>query len=45
MIASASPESTCSSTPVSSRTRRSTFAEFDASRTAEVANASRSSVL
>ncbi len=42
--ASPSPESTRRSTPVSSRTRASTSAEFFASRTAEVANASRSSV-
>ncbi len=42
--ASPSPDSTRSSTPVSARTRASTSAEFFASRTADVANASRSSV-
>ena len=40
---SASPVSTCNSTPVSLRTRDSTSSEFSASRTAEVAKAISSS--
>ena len=41
--ASSAPESTCQATPVSSRTRASTSAALVASRTADVAKASRSS--
>ena len=40
---SSTPRSTCSSTPVSLRTRASTSSEFSASRTADVANAISSS--
>ncbi len=42
--ASSSPESTCSSTPVSSATRASTSSPFAASRIAEVAKGSSSSM-